>query len=415
MLITSKWDFYLTNIQPPFKTEDGTQELAINPRYIHEFFFIESLENLFLNAELVIDDKDGFFEASYLTGKEIIKVIVQQELNNPDMHMLKTFEFEIYEITIEAGTQENIHRFYLIEKGASEFYGTNFSVGFNNVKISAIMKSVMENQLKTKPSDYIIEETKDVLENYVIPYVKPTETIKSLVRKARRSTTGEGGYLFYSTSGDENRKTPMRMFVSLSSLIKKNLSGYYDKYTYRNPVTNPYFINNFKEVQNSSYCKQSIKSNGIGGKHYFGINYNVDKNVIDVSQTYSEFIKKTVLMGNTAFFDKSLDNKNDEMGWFGGEKETLIARQDYSMNMLLAGYNKREVILEGSLNRYAGKMIFVDQMSLNKSDVHNIQDYGYWLIKNITHYYAFGIYTQKVILIKDSLQESTLTKDKLLA
>jgi hypothetical protein len=416
MKVPSKWSFYITNIQEPYKNK----EMVLNSKYIHEFFFIENIENMFLTAELAIDDKYGFFEIISLSGKEGIKVIIEQELE--ELEMIKTFEFEIYNITIEIPTiSQNIHRFYLVEKGAFNFFGSNYCVGFNDKKISDIIKSILDNQLKIKSSDYEIEETFDKLSNYVIPYVKPSESIKGLIKKARRNTSPhDGGYLFYSTSGDENRKIPMKKFVSFSNLIKKDVpkstgNADYNIYSFRKQEGNQYFINVFKEVENLNYAKQSIKSNGIGGKHYFGINYNVDKNILDVNQKYSEFINKVPLLGKTAYFDKSIDNINDEIGFFGGEKETIQAREDFSLRMLIEGYNRREVILEGALFRYAGQKIFVEQMALNDSDIHNIQDYGYWIIKGITHYYALGAYTQKVTIIKDSYAESEVTKGKIIA
>jgi hypothetical protein len=402
---TTKWNFYVSNIQAPYPTK----ELTINNKYIHEFFFIESIENMFLTAELAIDDKYGFFEAISLSGKEIIKVVIEQELLDPNLDMIKTIEFEIFNITIEIpNINTNIHRFYLIEKGASKLFGSNYCVGFTNEKISNIMKSVMENQLGIKPVDYEVESTKDKID-YIIPYIKPTETITNLIKKSRREKIPhEGGFLFFSTIGNEDRTKPIRKFVSLSSLIKKDklkTDTDYDKYSFRKQDSNQYFINTFKEVKNPDYCNQAIKSNGIGGKHYFGINYNNDKNVINVSQKYSDFINKTTLMGKTAFFDKGIDNINDEIEFFGGQEETLKARQDYSMRFLICNYNVRKVILEGALFRHAGKLIFVEQMSLNKEDVHNTQDYGYWLIKSITHYYSMGSYTQKMTIVKDSYGE----------
>ena len=414
MKTTSTWDFYINNLQYP----NVEKELVLNNKYIHEFFFIESIENTFLTAELAIDDKYGFFEIMTITGKENIKVIIKQSLDGKGS-IEKIIEFEIFNITIETPTpQENIHRFYLIEKGASKFYGSNYCVGFQNEKISGIVKSVLENQLGVKSSDYEIESTNDKLENYIIPYVKPSQTIKALIKKARREKAPhDGGYLFFSTTGDENRTKPMKKFVSFSSLIKGGAKPQndYEIYSFRKRDANQYFINTFKEVYNPNYSKQSIKVNGIGGKHYFGINYNNDKNPIEVTQKYSDFIDKSNIMGRTAFFDKGIDNVNDEVDFYGGEEETLTARQDSSFRNLIEGYNRREVIMEGALFRYVGKMIWVEQMSINQTEVHNTQDYGWWMIKNISHYYALGIYTQKIILIKDSYQESPATKDKLLA
>jgi hypothetical protein len=421
MLVTSKWTFYLTNIQPPY----ALTEVQLNNKFIHEFFFIENIENMFLTAELVIDDKNGFFETIVLTGKENIKVIVEQKLKDPtttnsnaDLEMLKKFEFDIWNITIQSPSiSENIYRFYLVEKGVYDtFFGSHYSVGFNNKTISEILQSVLTYQMKLTPDQYVLEPTADVLPNFTIPYLHPIETIKWLVRKARRSVSPhEGGYLFFSTTGNENASIPIKNFVSLSSLIVKNpTTTDFDIYSYRKQNANQYFINTFKEVHNLDFAKQRIRVNGIGGHRYFGINYNQDKNIIDVKQTYSQFINKTNLMGNTAYLDNSIDDINDHIAFYGGELATVQARNDYSMKMLISGFNRREVIMEGALYRYAGKMIFVEQISLNREEYHNKQEYGYWLIKSITHYYSFGNYMQKVTLIKDSYAESDATKGKII-
>lgn len=418
-LQTTLWKFFIENLQQPYPIT----QLEINPKFIHEFFFVENLQNKFLTAELLLDDKNGFLETIQITGKEQIRVTIEQDLQEPNTsspttttNITKILLFDIYNIKIEIPTiGQNLFRIFLVQAGALDtWFGSHYSVGFSNKLVSDIVQVIFEKQLGLTSNEYIIEPTADKLTNYVIPYLHPIEAIRQIVKKARRSVVPhEGGYVCFTSTGGKNTVSPIIKFVSFSSLIDKTKpSSNNDIYSFRNQNANQYFINTFKEVGNIDYFKQRIKLNGIGGQTFYGVNYNEDKNIINISETYSDFINKTVLMGKVAYFDTSIDNPIDHIEFYGGEKQTVQARLDYTLRMLLASYNRREVIMEGALYRYAGQSIFVSEMSLNPSDIHNTQDYGWWLIKGITHYYALGVYTQKVTIIKDSYAESSRTHEQ---
>lgn len=417
MRITTKFEFFITNIQPPHQLT----ELQFNNSFLPEFYFVENMEGMYLIGELCIYDKQGFFETINFTGKEIIRLIMTQDLEGErdKKQYRKIIDFDIYDASIsDMKAKNNIFKFKLVEKGALDFYGANFNKGYTNKKVSDIVTDVLSTQLNLNSIDYDIEPTHDIIENFVIPFWKPALTIKGLRKKARRLITPhEGGYLFYSTTGDGETKklsngilSPTKKFVSFASLIEKPfINDMFHNYIFKNFDANPMFINTIKEAESSTYGNRSLLKDGIGGKKYFGIDYNTDKNIIETKEKYSDYFKKVKTLGNVAFFDKNIDGVNDDVDFIGGPSYVVDSLKDNSFRCLLNTYLKRDIIVEGALFRHAGQVIFLEQISDRGDGLHHKHDFGKWLIKAITHNYKDGLYIQRITLMKDSYTDTGLT------
>ena len=405
--------YYLTGIKPPFKDK----EIELNRQFINHFYFIENIENLFLTGEIEFKDNNGFFEKLPLTGEEGIKVVFEQNFEDQNSsrrnsHIIKTVEFDIFNVSIPRveGTSTATYKFSLVEKGAFSFMSTQYSKSYVNKKISDIIKDVCINQLSMKESNLKLDTTQGAID-YIIPYWKPSLTIKDLCKRAKRDKSPvEGSYLFYSTLEDDVNKTPIRRFVSFATLLEQTAGKEdWQKYYYKKKDINPNLINNYRDVRNPNYSKRSVITNGIGGKRYFGVELTTDKKVFVQEAKYSEFVKNYPLLGKTAYLSLGIDELNSDVEFIGGNLDMVKAYQDYSFRMAIEGFNRREVIIDGSLDRWCGKVINVEQMSDSGDELYNALDSGKWLIKAVTHFFQGTIYEQKMIVLKDAYAETDLT------
>lgn len=413
MLLKTNFSVFISNLQLPYSSPE--KQVMFNNNFINKITFYEKLDGMYITGTVEINDKEGFFETIKLTGVETFILTIDQKIYNERDNFteyFKTIEFDILDIEIlDMKLKNNVYKFILIEKGAEKFYGVNYNKTFLNKKISEIMTDVAVNQLKL--TEYEIEPTYDVISNYTIPYWKTALTIKNLRGKARRLTSPhEGGFLFYSTWGDSTRKTPIKRFISFAKLIEQKVKdqdkiNWMDTYLFKDFSSNQYFINTIKESRYTSYCRRETFMDGIGGKHYFGLDYNTDKNIIEKKQKHSEYFIKSKVMGSESYLNTSDDSINDDVDFYGGPNFILDAKQDSSFRTLLEHYTQREIVVEGALFRYAGQNILIENKSdKNDNPEANILETGQWMIKQVINNFEDGIFIQKLIVIKDSFMKS---------
>lgn len=403
--------YKLTNIKPPFRDS----ELELNVGSISNFYFIENVENMFLTGRIDIEDLGGLFESLPLTGEESLRVDISQDIegdNNVMFNATKTLDFDFFKIEvlpIEKVTKTT-YRLHLVESGFYDFIGKEYSKSYSNKKASEIVIDVLKNQLAiTDINRYDVEESEDKL-NFIIPYWKPLVTLKYLAKLARRKPLPhEGGYLFYSTSNGKDTKFPIKKFVSFSNLLEKKVEKEsHQVYSFKKD--NAFNINNILESKNPYHSNRGSIKNGISGKKSYSVNLLTDKSIDTSSRTYTDFITKSKTIGNVSYLSLGLDEVDSEVT-FIGEHDTNIVKnyQNHKFRMLIEGYNKKDVVLEGLLNRYCGKLIYIEQASSNANEAYEKHDSGTWFIKGVTHFFAGGEYTQKMTILKDGYDETRLT------
>lgn len=397
--------YTLTGVTKPFKDK----ELPLNISQIEEFYFIESLEQIFLSGCMTINDVGGFFEKLPLTGNEGIRVNLTQDLehtkdSSQSIFIEKVIEFDIYNVSIpdHRGINQSLYKFVLIEKGGLNFLQNSYSKSYAQKKISEIIKDICDNQLKIK--EYNIETTEDKID-YIIPYWQPSITIKDLLSKSRRTKSPyDGGFLFYSSTENE---VPTKRFVSFSTLLETKAStNEKDKLYFKNHTINQNHINIIKEAENIDYINRAVLSEGLTGKKYLGVDFLVDKKPIILSKTYSEFVKSSNMMDSFSYFNSDIDDKNGDIQVFGTSEKIIEAELNHSFRMVLESINKKIILLNGCLDRYAGKTVYIEVTSDNHNETFHISDTGVWIIKGITHYFKGNYYQNKMVVIKDSVAKS---------
>jgi len=95
---TTRFQYFISDLKDnPYK------EFELNASHVKEFFIIESVENLFLSAELEIGDNQGWFQSLPLTGEETVKVVITQVVDQApgdtkEIDIIKTINFKIFNL-----------------------------------------------------------------------------------------------------------------------------------------------------------------------------------------------------------------------------------------------------------------------------------------------------------------------------
>lgn len=405
-----KITYTLKDIQPPF----NGGELELNENAILSFYFIENIENMFLTGALKIEDTGGLFEQLPLTGEESLTVTIEQDIQNKtdnehSIYSTKTINFEFYKIEILDAERQRTetYKLYLVEKGFFNYIKKQYSKSYNQKKISQIVDDIFKNQLNLDSNNYDIEETKDKID-FIIPYWKPLTTLRYLTKLSKRQKSPqESGFLLYTSTGDQDQKVPMKKFISFATLLEENIpSDDNSKYYYKKDTINPNFINVFREVRNPHFSNRGILNNGISGKKSYGVDFTNNKKIFFVSKKYSEFVTSAKMLGKTSYLSLELDEIDSQVKFSPYNEDISENIQDYDFRMALESFNKREVLLDGSLDRHAGQLIYLEQMSDNDVNLYEPKNSGPWIIKGITHYFVIDGYEQKMTILKDAYSDT---------
>lgn len=386
----------------------ASDDFKLNTNYIRNFYFVEDLESMFMTAQLEVEDKGGWVEKLPITGNETFEIDLIQEDEDKNIKVHKTLFFEIYDIKMETGTtgRTNIYTFMLVEKGFFELLRIYYSCSFKEKTVSEIITSIFNKQLMFEKNKikFDVEKTVEKI-NFTIPYWKPTTSIKYLSKIAKRSKSPqEAGFLFYSTLGPDDEETSLKRFVSLATLLEqKAKTEPEEKYYLRNSSISIYYLNNILEVKNLSLSNKTPVKNGIGGKTFYGINFLDDKRVLKESVKLSDYIKDSIFLGETSYYTKDIEDPNSEVQFRGYSNKDLIKNEiNYLFRLAFEDINKREIYCKGSLKRYCGKIIQIEEVSGNVDEMVNENLSGTWLIKKIVHYCIGESFEQKMVILKNS-------------
>jgi len=383
---------------------------------IRKFTMVESLEQMFITGELVFEDNYGIVEKLPITGNEQIEINFIQETEKgttPTKRLEKTIIFEIFKISRETGVnaRTNLYTFSLVEEGFFNLLGISYSQSFSNVKVSEIISSILNHQLdfKKKKITFTVEETIDRI-NFIIPYWKPTTSIRYLTKIARRSKyPQEGGFIFYSSLGKETSKTTIKSFTSIATLLeqKPNVDES-EKFYYKVATVSSEFINTVIAAKTNKFINREDLKNGVQGKTFYGIDFLNDKNIIMKEKGISDFIKRNIFLGSNLHLPNSIENKKAQVTFKGYHQEGLLeAESDYFFRMSFESAGEDNIYCNGNMDRYAGKMIYIAEGGGSSADaMYNEKRSGTWLIKKIVHHFVRESYEQKITIVKDATFDS---------
>ena len=383
----------------------------LNPAYIKEIFFIEDISKYFITGQFDFEDRGGVFDAVPVTGHELIEVEVIQNIfeDEYDKRKLeKKLIFEIFDIKLVNSPNAQIknYRISLVEQGFFELIGSNFSVGYKEKKISEIIELIIKYQLNAEKNQikYDIEETDEKID-FISPYWKPATAISYLSKIAcRNKSPKESGFIFYSCLENKDETRPIKKFTSLATILEqKPLIGPSDRFYLRDNNKSPYYYNNILEMKNPSYLDKKGFSIGLRGRTLFGINFHTDKKILKESITLSDFAKKAIFLGETLPFIKDIENSSSDVQTTGLYNLNQIKNTiNHKFRIDFSSINIREICCKGILDRWAGRVIEIEEGSTKPNEIINEKMSGIWLIKKVVHHFSMGEYNQKMVILKDS-------------
>jgi hypothetical protein len=430
-------DYYLKTLN--FLTGNGNRmELR---KMFRELSYYEDIYNFTISGYIKIEDSQGFIESLQLTGNEYLEVNFGKIKNGPnaDDQIFRVYKVGDREASGNLNTQYYTLYFCSEELLLSEQY--KISKSFPGTKISDIISNVLTNNLKVSDKKInIIEETTG-LYDFVVPKMKPFETISWVSTYARPKSTGTIGadMIFFETRDGFN-------FRSLQSMFKDDVYATY-KYQQKNlndkdqpiqekatTVLDYEFNKNFDithDIASGSFANRLITVDPLT-RSFQQTDFDYDKfkdqaaslngkGVInDLQNRFGDAINQTADAVTKLLTGNANQAQNPYMkskeGGFAKDifAETYIPQRTAQLN--LANYNVVKLSVPGDPGITAGKVIEFNMMSIKPTTKQKELDRFYsgkYLVTAVRHIIQplAGTYQTIMEIAKDSSKTQLQTVD----
>jgi len=197
-------------------------------KIMRELSYYEDIYTFAISGYIKIEDSQGFIESLQLTGNEYLEVNFGKVKNSPNADDQLFRVYKVGDRTPAGNLNTEYYTLYFCSEELVLSEQRKISKSYKGMLISDIVSDVLENQLKVNNKKINkIEETTGMYD-FVVPRMKPFETISWVSTYARPAATGTIGadMLFYETKEGYN-------FRSLQSLFQSDVYAYY-KYQQKN-------------------------------------------------------------------------------------------------------------------------------------------------------------------------------------
>ena len=211
-------DYYLKTLN--FLTANG-QRMELR-KLMRELSYYEDIYTFAISGYIKIEDSQGFIESLQLTGNEYIEVNFGKVKNGPNTDDQL---FRVYKVGDRVPSGNHNTEYYTLYFCSEELVLSEqrkISKSYKGMLISDIVSDVLNNQLQVNSKKInVIEETTGMYD-FVVPRMKPFETISWVSTYARPAATGTIGadMLFFETRDGFN-------FRSLQSLFQGDVYATY--------------------------------------------------------------------------------------------------------------------------------------------------------------------------------------------
>lgn len=380
--------------------------ITINNDDIKELYFIEDIYQYSITGKLIFNDRNGIFEYGPFTGNETITVIYNQST-------IRSLEFYIFKNSKVLPTSGSVNTGRLCEIILVDkyFYGFNkfeFSKSWYNTKISDIVSDISQYMIKAPIFD-LWEDTKEKVENFIMPYWTPSKAINWLVKRGTGTRSGVPGFVFFNNSKYDGQHFISSNFVTLDTLFnqpKLMTIDPQDDGLYVLSDENCYLYNKILSHSTNGIDFQSVRR--LMGGHEMG--FDPSKKEFLVNKTdFQESLKKFTMLGKQALF-ANISNKEGSHDISGEISEILL--KNIQLDEWIKKYSLQNcisIVVKGHDFRHAGGLIEIMWPSKREEDRWDKNRKGKYLVKSITHYFqgsAKLVYTQKMVLMKNAYQET---------
>ena len=217
-------DYYLTTLN--FLSANGQRtELK---KIMRELSYYEDIYTFAISGYIKIEDAQGFIESLQLTGNEYLEVNFGKVKNTPNTDDQL---FRVYKIgdRVPAGNlNTEYYTLYFCSEELVLSEQKKISKSYKGMLISDIVSDVLNEQLKVNSKKINVIEDTTGMYDFIVPRMKPFETISWVSTYARPASTGNVGadMLFYETRDGFS-------FRSLQSMFQDDVYATY-KYQQKN-------------------------------------------------------------------------------------------------------------------------------------------------------------------------------------
>lgn len=375
--------------------------VVLNAKDIISCFFIEDIFSYCMVGKLIFHDMYGLIEHGPFTGNE--QIVIAYGIDNDLQVPFDIWKIDKVQQTNPTNpTAENLIELYFVDPTYELYTLKRYSRSYSGDEIiTNIIKKLLTNMIGLGTKNINIEESSNSLNNFVIPYWTPMETIRWLIKRAKSATANTSGYVCYNSTEEGFRSNV------------KTINGLLDAENYIDP--DEYIFEDTKNSTNkilewwtSGLDKSSTKF--LRGGKWRGFNSST-KSFLESEYKYSDGVDDSVLLGRKSLFNDISDT--DTVNILLGESDSELME-----NIIYDGWSKRyniqqvvNIVVRGHEKRYAGQQIEIEWTSTDKIQRYNKMMKGKYLIKSITHMFSGGSsmpYRQRLVLIKNAYSDADM-------
>lgn len=370
--------------------------VIIDTQDIEILYFVEDITMPCITGKMIFNDRVGIMEYGPFIGTEKISI---QYGRREDREQI----FEIFKIgAIRQGNTGNAVSDSLIELHFVDItfmpltlkrYSRSFG---SNQRYSDIVRHILVNMVSIDSKFTSIRQTVNRINNYIMPYWTPLQTIKFL---AKRSKDNNGsGFLFFNNTQNGFKSN----FKSYNFLLGKD--NYKEKERYFFESESVDLENKVLEWWIDGIDKFSNKF--IRGGKFLGYDFST-KSLLEENFDYSDGIRNSIILGRKSLYPDISDTANIHL--YGDNSPDILKNRAYSE--WAYRYNKQfilNIIVEGREDRFAGQLLEIEWPSLDRKNYYSKNLKGNYLVKTVTHSFGRDVgipYKQRLVLIKNGYNQ----------
>lgn len=378
---------------------EETRQVQLEADDILKLFFVEDIMSPSISGKLIFRDKYGIMEYGPFTGEE--KIVIDYGVVE-DRQLI----FEIWKIkavrqsSVADPAAENVMEIDFVDVTFLPLTLRKYSRSFGSgATYDSIINHILKQMLEIPNKFLKIDSTTNTIDNYIMPYWTPLQTIKFL--SARAVDANGSGFLFYASTEESWRLN----FRNINTL-----------FSYDNTPDPTAYIFESKDVSKKNKILEwwingldKFATRKLRGGQYLGYDFTT-KNLLNQEYTYDDGVDDSMLVGRKSLFPDISDSDTEIMLFGDNSLEMLKNRANYEW---VTRYSMQQIvnfIVAGDENRYAGQLIEVKWPGYEKrQNLYNKMLKGYFLVKSVTHMFTGDVampYRQRLVCMKNAYYDT---------
>jgi hypothetical protein len=393
----------------------NTDTVIMDNDDVRELYFIEDIYSYLKSGCLLCRDARGLAEFLPLVGNEKISIVYGTH-DGGRGYVTKKLWFDIIKIDEIENTnnkQRHMLKFFFIESPHKRLHMEHYSRSYKCDTYVNMAKDILERHAGISSFNHF-ETNSEILQYFYTGLKTPAQCVEWLLSRASSDTTGQPGFLLYSSTESDGNPYNLRTLEAM--LQQGNLMPPYTTPEYYSIHSrNQYDINKIIKYNVGRPDQKSLERM----MSYVNLGFDIKrKRYLKNIYTYEDALARFTCLGSYSLFD---------VGWnailsSAQELSAEVEEEKIMKNIYFGDWIKRyclqhtvSVIVEGHVDRYCGGMIKILWPTSSDNELFDKNMDGLYLVKSITHSFSplqKPVYNQKMILIKNGYDDSdgTLTK-----